>query len=234
MHHAFVGVHHLLQVYGTVAVVCKGSIGIEVLVCLHDGVDVCICFHHHGGKDASGKVATIGDEVDRGFTACCSHLRHLLQGVERLAYLCQMLVFKGFVDAHIAIAPREVGGGGGLLPCSRASCDGVYRHIVLQQLHLGGRQQCQLYAGGKATGVGYMLCRAYLLPVQLGQSIHKVVVGRCHGQCCIIGFWRSYAVVLCQVDDAHMRWYGMSCQELLALAMTEAEEHHIHLIERHL
>ena len=41
------------------------------------------------------------------------------------------------------------------------------------------------------------------------------------------------AEVLCQVDNLHMLGDGVLLQELLALAMAETEEHHIHFIEGH-
>ena len=40
--------------------------------------------------------------------------------------------------------------------------------------------------------------------------------------------------VLCEVDNLHIVRDSMFLEESFALAMTEAEEHHIDLIERHL
>ena len=42
------------------------------------------------------------------------------------------------------------------------------------------------------------------------------------------------AEVLCQVDDFYVLWDGVLFEECLALAVSEAEEYHINLIERHL
>ena len=40
--------------------------------------------------------------------------------------------------------------------------------------------------------------------------------------------------VLCQVDNLHVLWNIVLLKERLALAVTEAEEDDIHLVERHL
>ena len=66
-----------------------------------------------------------------------------------------------------------------------------------------------------------MLTLADLLLMYLGQAVYVVVCGRCDAE------------VLRQVDDLHMLGDGVLLQELLALAMAETEEHHIHLIEGH-
>ena len=57
--------------------------------------------------------------------------------------------------------------------------------------------------------------------VELGQTVDIVVVGR------------GDAEVLRQVDDAHVVGDGMLLQEGLALAVTEAEEHYVDLVEGH-
>ena len=61
-----VGVDHLLEINGLVAVVGEGGIGIEVLVGLDDILDGGGCLHHGRTEDATGEVAAIGDEVDVG------------------------------------------------------------------------------------------------------------------------------------------------------------------------
>ena len=57
--------------------------------------------------------------------------------------------------------------------------------------------------------------------VELGQTVDIVVVGR------------GDTEVLRQVDDAHVVGDGMLLQEGLALAVAEAEEHHVDLVEGH-
>ena len=64
MDETLVGVHHLLQVDGLVAVVGEGGLVVELLVDLGDLVDVGFRTDYLCGKDAAGKVAAIGDEVD--------------------------------------------------------------------------------------------------------------------------------------------------------------------------
>ena len=67
MDETLVGVHHLLQVDGLVAVVGEGCLAVELLVNLGDLVDVGFRANHFRGEDAPGKVAAIGDEVDVDF-----------------------------------------------------------------------------------------------------------------------------------------------------------------------
>ena len=57
--------------------------------------------------------------------------------------------------------------------------------------------------------------------MRLRQAIDEVVTAR-------------DAEVLCEVDNPHILRNGVFFQELLALTVTEAEEHHIDLPERHL
>ena len=42
------------------------------------------------------------------------------------------------------------------------------------------------------------------------------------------------AEILCQVNDLHVLRNAMLLEECLTLAVAEAEEHHIHLVKRHL
>jgi len=67
-----------------------------------------------------------------------------------------------------------------------------------------------------------MLCLGDLLLVYFRQPVH-VVIAR-----------RFQAEVLCEVDDFYMAGYAVLFQESCTLAVTEAEEHHVYLIERHL
>ena len=60
-----------------------------------------------------------------------------------------------------------------------------------------------------------------LLTIDFGQAIHIVVVA-------------LDAKVLCKVNDFHVCRDGVLFDESLAFAVSEAEEQHIDLIERHL
>ena len=93
--------------------------------------------------------------------------------VEALTNLVQMLVGEELVDAEIVVSPREMGGGAGFLSCSGASRDAVHGYVVVDDSHLSGRQQSELDAGGKASGISHVhgLCRSSL--VYLGQAIDK-------------------------------------------------------------
>ena len=67
-----------------------------------------------------------------------------------------------------------------------------------------------------------MLRLFYSFFVDFGESVYIVVAGSCQTK------------VLCEVDNLYISWYGMLFKECLALAMSEAEEHDIHFVERHL
>ena len=83
-----------------------------------------------------------------------------------------------------------------------------------------------------------MSCSADTLAVDLGQTIDEVVHSR-RGLCGSdivsgkAGSWRK-AEVLCQVDDLHFGGHVVLCQEALALAVAEAEEKHVNIVEGHL
>ena len=66
-------------------------------------------------------------------------------------------MLEGLVDAHIARAPGEMGGGRGFDSCSRGTRDGVDADVALQQSGIGQRQQAELDAGGEAAGIGHVL-----------------------------------------------------------------------------
>jgi len=100
VYQCLVGVHHLLQVDGLVAVVGEGGIAVEVLVSLDDVFGRGLGLDDGSAEDAAGKVASIGDEVDRGVEVAL----HLAQ---RLAYLGQVLVRERLVDAEIVVALLE-------------------------------------------------------------------------------------------------------------------------------
>ena len=214
MYHGLIRVHHLLQVDGLVAVVREGGIAVEVLVCLYDVLGRRLGADDGGAEDAAGEVATVGDEVDVGIQIAL----HLF---DALFDFGQMLVGKGLVDAQVVVAPREVRGGTGLLSGSRGTRDGIHADVLLQQVEVGGGQQSQLDAGGEAAGVGYVLGVLNLAFIDFRQSVDIVMVA-------------FDAEVLRQVDNLHVLRDGVLLQELLALAVAEAEEDYIHLLEGHL
>ena len=65
------------------------------------------------------------------------------------------------------------------------------------------------------------MCLNNLILVDLGQTIYIVVI-------------TLDAEVLCHIDNLHVFRNGVLLEESLALTMPEAEEHHIHLVERHI
>jgi len=94
MYQSLIGIHHLLQVDGLVAVVGKGSILVEVLISCNDILGRSLCLDYCCAENATGKVAAIGDEVDRGVEAAL-YLR------QRLVYLGNVLVTERLVDAKV-------------------------------------------------------------------------------------------------------------------------------------
>ena len=172
MYERLVGVHHLLHVDGVVHIVGEGSVLVKVLICLHDLLYRHVRLYDLCGEDAAGEVAAVGNEVDLGIELTL----HLLQ---TLADLWHMLVAERLIYAHVVVAPREMCRCAGFLACSRAARYGVNGDVALHDAQLGGWQQTQLYAGGKAAWVGHMLCSGNALAVNLGQTIYIVVVGSC-------------------------------------------------------
>ena len=144
-----------------------------------------------------------------------------MKSMQRLSDLCDMLVLEWLVDAQIVGTPREMRGGSGLLSGPRGASDGIDTHVFFQQVKMGRRQQGQLDGRGKAAGIGQMLRCDDGVVIDFGQTVDVVVIA-------------GYAEVLSQVDDFHLFGNGMFLQESSALAMTEAEEHHVYIIERHL
>ncbi len=227
-----VGVDNLLHVGCFVHVMGEGGIGIIILI----KADYVLCGHgfvqpHHlGAEDAAGEVAAIGyevyrDSVLRGITLV-EYVSHAGRGggpelVERLRNLVQMLVGEELIGGKVVVAPREMGGSSGLLSGAGRACYGVHGDVVGEQSGRGQGQQTELYAGGEAAGVGQMLRLADGIAVGFGQAIDVVVVA-------------FDAEVLRQVDDFHAVGYGVLLEKGLTLAVSEAEEHHIHLVEGHL
>ena len=110
----------------------------------------------------------------------------------------------------------------GLLSCTRAARNGINSHVVVDKFHGGSRQQTELYAGGKASGVSHVHGVGYLVVVYFGQTIDIVVARLCQTE------------VLRKVYYLDVGRYVVFLKELTALAVTETEEHNIHLIKRHI
>ncbi len=220
MDETLVGVDHLLQVDRFVDVVGEGCVAVEVLVGCHDVFNRSVGFNHLSGEDATCEIATIRDEVDRSLElAVACELLHLAQ---TLAYLRHVLVLEGLVNAHVVVAPREVGGGTRLLSGTRRARNGINGNVVVEQAELGSGQQSQLYARGKAAWIGNMLRLGYGVVIDFRQTIYVVIAIALEAE------------VLRKVDYLHMGRYPVLLEERLALAVAEAEEHHIDLVERHI
>ena len=98
MYHGLIGVHHLFQVDGLVAIVGEGCILIEFLVSSDDVFGRSLGLDHGCAEDATGKVTTIGNKVDGGIQITL----HLSQ---TLANLGNVLMLKCFIDTQIVVAP---------------------------------------------------------------------------------------------------------------------------------
>ena len=146
------------------------------------------------------------------------HRAHL---VEALAYFMQMLVREQLVCTHVVVAPGEMGGGTRFLTCTSTSRYSVHRNVIIYKPHLCSRQKPELYTCGETAGVGNVYCISDLLFVYLWESVYIIV-------------FAFDAEILCEVDYLHVGRNVVFLQELLALAVPEAEEHHINIIERHL
>ena len=212
--HGLVGVDHLLEV-GTLSDE-MGEGGILVVV----GIDLLHLFQGlvalriGGDEDAARKAAALGDEQHTTVVAGSQFLH-------RLVDLQQVLVGEGLVNRTVIVAPREMGGGPGLLSGTGAAGDTVDMDIAADNAGLQGRQHGQLDTSGKAAGVSQVLGLADGIAMGLRQSVDVVVRA-------------GDAEVLCQIDNLHVGGDGVLLEEGLALAVAEAEEDHVDLVERHL
>ena len=98
---------------------------------------------------------------------------------------------------------------------TRTSGDGIHHDVIIQHQVLGERQQPQLYAGGKAARIGYMLCLAGGAAVQFRQAVNEVVVRR------------GYAVVHGEVDDSQLLGHVVAFEEFSRVAMCRTEKQHV-------
>ena len=181
MDKGLVGVDDLFQVDGLVTVVGECSVGIELLVGFDDILHWGWCLDDGCAEDASGKVATIGNEVDVGIEIA-------LYLFQRLSDLGDMLVLEGLVDAQVVVTPREMGRGSWLLTSSCRARDGIDGYIILEQIQIGRWQQRYLNTGGKAAWISDVLGFLDFLLVDLGQTVDIIVIA-------------LDSEVLCQVDD---------------------------------
>ena len=86
-----------------------------------------------------------------------------------------MLVLEGLVNAHVVVAPREVGGGTRLLSGTRRTRYGVHRNVIVEDAEFGSGQETELYTCGEATWISYMLRLGYSVVIDFGQTINVVV-----------------------------------------------------------
>ena len=114
-----------------------------------------------------------------------------------------------------------MGGGTGFLTGTSGTRDGVDCDIFLQQVEVGCGQQSQLDGSGKATGIGYVLSSDNIFFVDFRQSVDVVVIP-------------LDTEVLSQVDNFDFGWDGVLLQKLFALAVAEAEEDYVNILEWHL
>ena len=98
MDESLVGVHHLFHVDGFIDIVSEACILVKRLVSFHYFLYRTVGLYDLGGEDATGEVATIGDEIYVNIEMSL----HLSQA---LLYLTHMLVGESLIDAHIARAP---------------------------------------------------------------------------------------------------------------------------------
>ena len=193
MDETLVGVDHLLQVDRLVDVVGEGCVAVEVLVGCHDVFNRSVGFNHLSGEDATGEVTTIRDEVDRCLELAVA--RELLHLTQTLAYFRHMLVLEGLVNAHVVVAPREVGSGARLLSGTRRTSNGIHGDIVVEDAELGSGQETELYTCGETTRVCHVLRLGYSVVIDFGQTINVVVA------------LTLQAEVLRKVDYLYVGWY---------------------------
>lgn len=205
MDEALVGVYHLLQVDILLHDVGKGIFGVIFFIHADDFFQGHFGLHHNGGEDAAREVAAVGDEVN-------VRIKAVLQLFERLLDFGHMLVLESFVDAHVVVAPAEVARGARFHTGAGTSGNGVHHDIIVQHQMFGERQQAQLYAGGKAARIGYVLRFAGGTAVQLRQAVDEVVFGR------------GYAVVHGEVDDSQFLGHVVAFEELLRVTMCRTEK----------
>ena len=212
MDEALVGIHHLLQVDVLLYDVREGIFGVILFVHTDDFFQRHFGLHDNGGENAAREVATIGDEVYLRIEA-------VLQLLERLLDFGHVLVFEGFIDTQVVVAPTEVARGSRLHARAGAAGDGVHQDVAVQHQVFGKRKQAQLDAGGEATGICHVFRLAGGAAVQFRQTVDEIVVGR------------SDAVIHGEVNDSQLFGHVVALQELLRVAVGGAEEEHVNLVQ---
>lgn len=117
------------------------------------------------------------------------------------------------VYGYVVVAPRVVACCSGFDSGAGASGDGSDVYRAVDEEVLSQREECQLYCGGEASGVGDVSCSADdAFAVQFGQSVYEVV-------CSVFD-----AVVGAEVDDAGVFGRGVFGEELSCGAVWCAAE----------
>ena len=133
-----------------------------------------------------------------------------------------MLMSEHLVNAHVSVAPAEMCGGLRFYSRTGAACYGIDHNISLQDSRLSQRQQRELYAGGKTSRIGYVLCLGYERAMGFGQTINVIVSRSC------------YSEILSKVYDFYVRGHGIVFKEFLTLAMPQADKQNVNLFKRKL
>ena len=100
MDETFVGIHHLLEVERLVAVVGEGGIAVKVLIGLNDLIGIGLGTDDLRTEDATGEVATIGDEVD----ICIEIALYLLQTLTNLG---NVLMLEGLIVLRLLLRQEK-------------------------------------------------------------------------------------------------------------------------------
>ena len=146
----------------------KLGILVEFFVASNNLIQRFIGLYHLSSKDATGKVATIRDEVD----GCIEITLSLLKA---LAYFWHMLMAESLIDTHVAHTPREMGCCSRLLTSTRATSNSINAYVAIDEPHLCCRQQAKLNTCGKTTRVGNMHSRSNLCLIYFRKTIYEVV-----------------------------------------------------------
>ena len=107
-----------------------------------------------------------------------------------------------------------------LLTCASTACNAVHMDVSINDASLQSGQHSELDASGKAARISEMLAAFYRRAMRFGQSIDEIMLA-CDTE------------ILRQVDNPDVRRNLMLLKELLALAVSEAKEDDVHLVERH-
>ena len=87
-----------------------------------------------------------------------------------------MLVLERLVYAYVVVSPAVVRCCRRLYTGTGAACYGIHRHVALEQMLLGKRQQAKFNTGRKAARIGYITALAGVAAVKLGQTVYEIVL----------------------------------------------------------